>query len=606
VLAGGAHVSLGGVLYLLDESVEPCYTYRPRSLLAERVDFSAAPGRHSLNPGVIQVAMDDWAGGEGNKFYDPADPTVYWKGLCNPRRPGQVSGPPTRTDSNSTPTDTLAAGLYTLLEQQGAKLWAAAYRRVWHTTDASTWTEINPAYTTGAQEVHSLAHDHEFLYIGTSDPATGGTTRRVYRITSGAGSATDLGACGVTPIGLVRLTTNIYGWNGVTLRTADATATPPLTWSTAYNTGGGDLAGYTYYADAIASDNSILMLIGYDGQTEIHQYQTSGALWWTLPPGFTGTAFTYALGVVYVAGLYGGRSALFAKSLVSDQPLFLGYFRYGQTDLTPRAMAPGNGAQVLIGMQTGEVFIYDAELNSISQLDARTIANHQLRAVATFKDKRVAAWQNTVADADLSFSAWSRDDNISSTTAGVMESGIMHFGIPEHEKRLTAVHLTHDSISGSESIDIHYALDDTTDSPTYTLLGTSSTSSDEWKTIDVASSNLKFRSLRVKATTNSGAVLNSAVAEAMTTGYVREWELVLRIQDETGVRRPSSKQRRAGVLRDNIRSAVDTKNVVVFKDGYGDQDAGDSTDINVVIVAAEDEIGKNGQGRMRVLVRAVP
>ena len=81
MLASGAHVSLGGVEYLVDESVDNHYIYHGQSvqLPGEATD---EPGSISPRRNTLLWHVTDWVGGEGNRRFYPDDDDIYWYGLA--------------------------------------------------------------------------------------------------------------------------------------------------------------------------------------------------------------------------------------------------------------------------------------------------------------------------------------------------------------------------------------------------------------------------------------------------------------------------------------------------------------------------------------------
>jgi hypothetical protein len=93
MLASGAHISIGGLELMLDfDPDNPQDTpYR------HRFEPLPVPGEpEDLRQDVLVWNRSDWVGGEGDKFHDPSDPVLYYKGTnLNTRTSGQATHRPT-------------------------------------------------------------------------------------------------------------------------------------------------------------------------------------------------------------------------------------------------------------------------------------------------------------------------------------------------------------------------------------------------------------------------------------------------------------------------------------------------------------------------------
>src|SRR5207244_3430518 len=116
------------------------------------------------------------------------------------------------------------------------------------------------------------------------------------------------------------------------------------------------------------------------------------------------------------------------------------------TSYTPVSIAPGMGAQILVGMQAGDVFIYDIEHDSISYLDTRTGVGN-LNSVWAYSDKRLAAYAD-VSGAKFQIASWGTDD-ATSTRSGNVVSEAWDEDIPEERKTLFGVHVVFKPMTGS-------------------------------------------------------------------------------------------------------------------------------------------------------------
>jgi hypothetical protein len=611
VLATGGHITIGPYDYHLDQAVEGHYRHNFDSLLAQRLDASGRPGAQNLDPTIMPWIYTDWSGGEGNVFYDVRDNTTFDYGTCNPRLPGKIKGPPARTDA--TLTTAYDSSSFAYLLNAGGKVWAIGQRRAEYSADGTTWTEQagNPAPT--AQQAVGATHDQAKVYVGTTD----GTTRLIWRFDADGsdGSWTEVAtAVGITAYGMACLQQYLYIWNGDKLQRTDITAGTPWTFTTVYDQGNTPIAS-VLYRDAISTENKIFMLVGYNGQAEIHQFDPFsgsgvGTKVWPLPPGFTGTCFGQSLGVIYVAGTYNNKAALWGRSLVSGQALFLGYIRADST-LIPRFIRAGQGAQVLIGMQSGEVFIYDAEENAFSFLGSRTIADHYLVAVKSFRDKRIALFANSTGSDQLKASAWNSDED-ATTESWEVVSPAWDYDIPLQNKQLHGWDERFKPILGAETLTFSYQLDET---GTYTALDqiTSATSGASngrvRQQVSTSSATKTFGLLRTKVNGTLGAELYTSTPLSYVSDYAETWDLVLKVKDETSTQRIANRQARGSELIDFLIDTANNKAVVTFVDGYryakGPNPATQSSSHTVVIEEPRIILSGPGEGSVSVRLRNV-
>lgn len=611
MLASGAHVSIGPSgtekEYLLDLTRgSRAYRHFWDSLVpANAVVIPGRPGRENVQPDVKFWAYDDWSGGEGIKAYDAETPYVYWQGRCNPRRPGQLAPPPTDTQSTMTADNASSteAAKFVIL---GGRLYAWQYRKGHYTTDLVTWTDSTVTGLPASHIIDQVTSDQQHIYAATDD----GTNKGISRVAIGDAAWTTFSTAvaGVTAKGLANLNGKLYEWGGFRLREYDTTATPPTAGTLVFSVGN---SVDPSYGGCVATDNSIVMFSANESQTRVYEYKSAaGALLWRPPSGFTAKAMCYSLGVIYLAGDFNGKAALFAMNLEYKNKLFLGYFRYGISTFTPTWCAEGPGAQILVGMSTGEVFVFDAEQTAISLLDVRTGAGTLVDGIS-YKDKRAGLFN----DGTTTFrtSAWSSDDNVSTSTAGTFESSVWDLGIPEQTKILETIEIAHSDLAGSPSIDVAFALDDLTDAPTYTTTdkdGAAMTATTGTSTTFTVSGNAltrSFKNLRFKATLNSGAILSSITVWCRIKDKVQKWELALRIKKEPpGV---AGRQAEPNVLLSNLKTPIDNGDVVRFKDGW-DERKNNSTSYDVVIEACDFIADENkplpGEGTAFVRLRKVP
>ena len=92
MLASGAHVSIGGVEYMLAEDEEQGhYVHQFETLFANATAIAGETAKSQLRPEKLLWSMTDWSGGEGARIYYPTDPTRYDVGsLVNVTEPSRL------------------------------------------------------------------------------------------------------------------------------------------------------------------------------------------------------------------------------------------------------------------------------------------------------------------------------------------------------------------------------------------------------------------------------------------------------------------------------------------------------------------------------------
>ena len=627
MLASGRHVSIGGTEFFLHEGAERPYQHAQVPQTVNRVDISGRPGRQNVEEGLLLWAMDDWSRGEGVKYFDPQVPAAYWQGNCNPRRPGQVAPPPTRTDSSFDINRPGSSETPVVLFNAGGALWAAGSKYLRRTIDGSTWSTITSGIQAGGRVTAATgASGQKWAYVWDTDsPASDTGTAEIRRVDSAGTNATFFAAGPSTAdaLGMCYLTGNIYTWTGVRLWSYDTNGSLPLGSGdrvNVYTPGGIDARPSPFYGDAIATRNTVVAMQASRGDTSLYSYNPAGVFksdgtavgvgtqLEPLPRGFTGRCLGYSLGVVYVAGTYGGKGALFAYSSVASQPLFLGFLRFGIEDLTPISLAAGQGAQMLIGTLEGLGFVYDSDLDAISELD-EAIISPDLRALATYTDLRVAAYDDLVTETIFT-SAWEPDDDASEDVDGEVESGIYDFDLPEATKQLMEFRLTFPELTSGQTITVSYALDDMSDAPSYTALTTISTVGETSHTITTSSSagsTLTFKNLRYKLTLVGGIRVATCTAVAEIADFTEKWDLVVKIAEPLEGVQSEALQPTAREQVDALLSFKVAKDVVSFIDGYdSDLPGTDTTTQDVLVESCEIDLSSSVGGVARVVLKKVP
>lgn len=566
MLASGAHVKIGTQEFRLKRA-EDSYSY-------------------ALIPIEEQVQYwlwDDWSGGEGYDAYDSADPIVYHQGNCNPRRPGLLTNPPLRDQNNVTPTE---APNTSLMAAAGGKLFIQSASVVsqttetTYTTDLTTFNRLHWSATdwnTAVDTITAIASDGNdvFLFGHDSSGNTGSQMKRINGNTPTA-VATNVWAFDTgrtTPIiGAATLDGRIYGWMGHNLLNwKNNSASDPVDDNLSYNTGSSSPVGTfrtDYWGGIVAADTSLFFFYAVDGQTTVYEFDgRSGSPVWPMPSGFTGKGIVYSNGAILVCGDYNGKAALFGMSVISRQPLFLGYIREDDT-VNLEIMGAGFGSEILMAEKniasTGKIFIYDLGMDAFSELDELTMSGYELYSLGTFKGKRVAATENGTAQRVID---WELDTVSSTDVAGRMETGAWDMDLPEEDKVLEGIHVLAKLDGASDTIDVYYM--DNEDG-TWTQAGAQLTSGfHNYIEVSNGTTDVNFRTLRLRADPAVGAEIYAISARYRVSTYLEVWELALDLSDEVGGRwaRKSSTSDKAHALRDYIRDIADNKATVTFLDG---------------------------------------
>ena len=610
MLSSGNHVKIGTKEFRLAFDNEAAYTY-------------------SLTPTGDQVQfwlLDDWSGGEGNDAFDNTDPTVYDQGNVNPRIPGSLTTPPTRTTFSSgnlspVPDRAYAVPAAGRLYVIGEKITTDA-NSLWYTTNMTSFTELALNAWNSANvldRVTAVCTDGVDLYLAGYDDGLGGSQIIKVEGLSGTDSvvATVAAATGAQPIiGMGISGDYLYYCNGVKIwyrKLSSGAGTGPE--KVALNLGRllvGQTYGTNYWGGAVTGDQSIYYLLSTEGSTIVYETTSEGATYrmWTLPDGFTGKGITYQAGAVIVVGEYLNNAAAYGMSTVSRQPTFLGFVRLG-TDISLEVAGSGFGTEVIMSEKDvgsgGKVFIYDIGYDAFSELDEFTHASGEIWSAGVFQDKRYVAVED---GNDLNLYCWETDDTPSTTVNGRMESGVWDMDLPEDEKQLDGIHVLSDANS-TKTVQVYYQ--DNEDG-TWTSAGTATTGFHNYLAVSDASSTVKFRTLRIRVDPKAGAKVFGVSVRWRVNTYEETWEMLLDLTDDkvdnTSAGRSRTNPNRGWQLRDYIRDISDDKAVVTFLDGakypQGDGDDPDKYSTHTVIADIPvDRLTKPGEGPMLVRLRSV-
>jgi hypothetical protein len=255
-------------------------------------------------------------------------------------------------------------------------------------------------------------------------------------------------------------------------------------------------------------------------------------------------------------------------SQVNREPLFLSYIGQvyggnGQT-LTPTALAPSYGSQMFIGMSsatTNYYFIYDAEIDSMSQLDEQTIASEgQNYGVSTFRNRRMAI--SNKADTTARLRRWNMDFD-TPTRAWEWVSSAWNLGYPSDQKLLFGFEVVQDPAIATGTVEVQYQLDE----DGAWLSAGSSVAGQKYTKLTIASQNRKFHNLRTRMIGANGCRVFTLTTRAYVNSYQEMWRLVVKMRDEKSGNRPANRAVRAEKLREYLNTLATAKNVVTFLDG---------------------------------------
>lgn len=577
-LASGADVQIGSYAFMIDDAADEPYAHCFESLYSDQGSVLGVEGVQTANPSVLVWNLDDFAGGGEVKYFDERTADSYWYGKNNPRIRGAISSPPTRTDQNITLTNATEDELY--FTQVGGKAWAGSGRELLYSSDGITWAKHNAAALFGAgYKINGMTNDGNLPWVSASD----GTTRKTLQITSTTASTTAVSdvTTAIRTYGMAMLEGSIFMWTGGALYKYDSQGSLPITHVDATHKGHQPFASTpsgTFYSGIVAGDTSVFYFTAGGGSSHVFEYKYNSATnsfigrpVWNPPNGFTCRQMTYAMGVLYLLGDLGDQVVLFGMSTVNREPLFLSYVGQHYSSeaaatLTPRALAPSYGAQVILTVDdatTNFTFVYDAESDSMSELDESPIANvGRYKAMATFGSKRLGA--SGIASTNLSMSRWIQDFN---TPAGswTYVSSAYHMKYPVDEKLLFGFEVVADPSITAGTVQVEYQIDE---SGSWVSAGTT-TAGVKYTKLDVSSTNAKFRIIRLRLTGASGARLFSLSTRAYVNSYQEVWRLALKLNQEGANRetRPSSRQVSANTLANYLNTLATTKSTVTFLDG---------------------------------------
>lgn len=535
----------------------------------------------TANPNVIVWAYDDFAGGAEQKYYNLDIPDTWWYGKCNPRIRGALNSVPTQAQNSSNTTSAQATEAYFV--NVGGNSWLFADRQAFYSTDGATWNAHSGNPIWGANnKVVGAAHDGFKPWVAVHD----GTNLVFTRIDSTSATTTAVTSRAAPRVyGMAQLEGKMYAWTGGALYEYNSQATLPIahqaTTSNAIQANKvhqpvAETPSGTIFAGIVASEASIFYFTSSAGGTAVYEYKYNGAVnqyigrpVWN-PPGLTCRFITFSNGVLYLLGEYNDQVALFGMSVITREPLFLTYvgqqYGAGGTTLTPRGLAPSYGAQILLSVDDGTTtyyFIYDAELDALSELDERTIsADGTALAQVTFKNRRLSA---AAGSTTMRVNRWNQDYDATSSTGGTWVSSAWNMAYPYDEKLLFGFQVVQDPSQASGTVQVEYQKDE---DGSWVSAGTTSAGV-KYTYFDISANNVKFRNIRLRLTLASGARVFSVTTRAYINTFQELWKLTLKLKGENADRdgRPSFRQAPADVLANYLWTLVQNRNVVTFLDG---------------------------------------
>jgi hypothetical protein len=171
------------------------------------------------------------------------------------------------------------------------------------------------------------------------------------------------------------------------------------------------------------------------------------------------------------------------------------------------------------------------------------------------------------------------------------------------QKILCGFHVTQDPGIAAGTGTVYYQDDE---DGTWTSAGTWAAGS-KHTYIDVSSSNVKFRTLRVRVDGASGSRLLSLTARTYLTTQQRAWQMKLKLKNERQGDRPTKRSKPAHALRTNLHALASDGGAVTFLNGFRFPHKGGSADgyttHTVIVESVEDRIDSGAEGVATVVLR---
>ena len=427
--ADNAHVQIGSYRFQLEEDIDTQYLHH--YVYEESTEVVPQPifgenGKVDLDQDErLMWRMSDWRGGEGARFWDPNDPTVYrysendpgsytanaagrTKGsTANPRLAGQFTGRPVRgRPSEVTVTDGKKQSFLAIGDGQ---CWLGGSKELFYndfdTNGSDAWTSKTSNVDSG-HTISAMGGSEDWVFYATADA------------NSAALRATNVAYAGSTPVvaddtaafgtggvplreKLVMYNGRLYGWTGRKLWEIDifdsvagnGTSVTSLTknanpgYRKVYDVGTNEMVDGNYggssitswWADICTSETAVYFMVGSRGRTQIFEFKAGiGKPIWYPPIGFTCKSIAVQNGVLFAFGHWASEvstthkgGAAWAMPLATRQPVHLAWFRQEVAQsLHMQCATPSYGSTVMTAAaNTGRVFIYDMETDGVTELD---------------------------------------------------------------------------------------------------------------------------------------------------------------------------------------------------------------------------------------------
>lgn len=657
MLASGAHVSIGGVEYVLAIDEEPHYHHRFESLFSPTQAIAGEIAKQQIRPEKLLWAWTDWSGGEGGRIYYPQDPTNYDVGsLINATIRGQLTTRPQRFRSAVARAGTNAdTGKRPVGISSYANALIAWEDNIITATDAETWSaaqDTTPAMS-GADFADAITEGNNAAFL----PAAGGPGDVIPVVqadtSTTAWADAHTGTTILVPIVGAVVDGAAYTWasiggelrlskkTGVMDNASDWGAT--LIFSSEVPVTG--TWGTDFWTSAVSTETGLFVSFSSKSTGYIWEMRQDVARpYWTAPPGFVIKKLLYHQGILFALGnqVSAGKqfAGIWAIPLSTRSPIFIGAPRKHQnTELTDFSIGcPGAGSTIFVADRvSGKIFIYDIALDALHLFDDLTNggtgdgmsygADERISFLAMHGSRLFGA-TDTSGGTDTSLQVFSYDDlepanrDDSQSITATVESPEWDFGVPMELKGLIGFYITFKvTDSGTTSgllansrIKVSYSIDDSayTDLTVITSATTPTGAKGRvFQQVSTGSSTVKFSRLKMKITLDNNAtavappILFGVTAEAQLLAYAETWDLAVRVENETSNERPTTRANVASFLRDNLEDLATNKNIVTFLDGYRYEDPNHSTTHTVVVEDPDDEIRTPAEGVMRVKLRAI-
>lgn len=652
MLASGAHIKIGDVECLLDESVLDHYqhtTTDPQTFFSTQ---EAGPHitHATLYHQIRYWFQSDWQQGEGFQFWgnDP-DNDGYDQGYLNPRIPGVLATRPNRYETTKSGRDGEPDGnpkLIGFAEASGYS-WLASNQNLWFSTEGSNWHEFIGISNTDKEQFTAITGDGPYCYLmqAKSPDTDGSTPILVYRLDKNSpGNNVQSTVIDTTtnPSRVCRAMVHnqglLYLWSGNAMRGYDITAPGNFPYTSISSATVDEVftdenAGQPDYADAVVGDRFIYAMSAWQGTTRVYGFGLwDGTIWsgreiWQLPRGFTGRSVAFTSGLLFIVGEYNGRAAAFMLSVQTLQSAFVGYVRPWAEGTLVEAVA-GPGAQVLMMHSTEGVFIYDYLTDAISALDTLgstsnvDVGNKTPPSLGCFQGWRLACY--TTGNHNYHIIRWDHDYSVRSESTGVYHYlPTWHYGFTTLDKLLLGFEIHTQPLRAGDKITVEYKLEEDgiyQDFPStpadggWESMGHVSYEDDGAATskyFDVSAQGTSFNRIRFRLRVKGRPKILGTSVPIWMGDHQETWVLQILLNDESpsagpAQNRPRSQQRRGEEIRKALWGHIRSKSAVTFLDGYAYKGATGLYDTyTVVIEGPTDTIQEDAQGNMKVTLRRV-